>query len=316
MRIISVFDTSISEYNLGNKIIMDSVERELNDIFKNKFQYNIPYQQINKSVGKCIKQSEFVFFGGTNSLTSFMNKYRQWDVNIIKTLYVKNVIMMGIGWWQYQKNPNLYTKFILKRCLSNDYYHSARDSYTEAKLKKMGFKVINTGCPTLWNLTKDKLKKIDLKSKSKNVIITLTDYNKDKILDREIFDLCINNYEKVYFWPQGVGDYDYLNQINKNKNIIIINSDLKSYDEVLENCDVDYIGTRLHAGIRALQKNVRAFFIAIDNRTIEMGNDIGLTYVNRCEIASLQEIINQKYNAKLKINYEAINRWKLQFKCN
>ncbi|MTK13124.1 MAG: polysaccharide pyruvyl transferase family protein [Clostridiaceae bacterium] len=313
MKVISVFDTTISEYNLGNQIIMDSVERELDNIFGNRFQYNIPYQQINKKVGKCIKQSDFTFFGGTNSLSSFMNKYKQWDMNLFKTLYIKDVIMIGIGWWQYQDEPNLYTKLILKRSLSRQYYHSARDSYTEKRLRKMGFKVINTGCPTLWELTQEKLKEVDKKGKQKNVVITFTDYNKEKDQDKKLFDICIKNYEKIYVWPQGVGDYSYIKEIDSKKKAIIIDSNLKAYDKVLLNEEVDYIGTRLHAGIRALQKGVRAFFIAIDNRTIEMGNDIELTYVKRDKINDLQKLIANKYNGKLGINYKAINEWKAQF---
>lgn len=313
MKIISVFDTTISEYNLGNQIIMDSVERELESIFGNRFQYNIPYQQINNKVGQCIKQSDFTFFGGTNSLSSFMNKYKQWDMNIFKTLYIKDVIMMGIGWWQYQNEPNLYTKLILKRSLSRKYYHSARDSYTENRLRKMGFKVTNTGCPTLWSLTEEKLNQID-KKKKENVVITFTDYNKDKDKDKELFDFCVKNYKKVYVWPQGVGDYGYIKEIDSKKMAIIIDSNLKAYDNVLINEEVDYIGTRLHAGIRALQKKVRAFFVAIDNRTIEMGNDVGLTYVKRNKINELSKLISNDYNGMLKINYDAINNWKEQFK--
>lgn len=314
MKIISVFDTSISEYNLGNQIIMDSVEYELNDIFNNRFQYNIPYQQVTKSLKKCFDQSDYVFFGGTNSLSSFMNKYRQWDINLRKTAYVKDVIMLGIGWWQYQDDPNYYTKLILNRALNKEYYHSARDSYTEEKLKKLGFKVINTGCPTTWRLTKDKLKAIDKSMKKEEVVITFTDYNKDFNSDKMLFDICKENYKKIYIWPQGVGDFDYIKKLDTDGVAIIIDSNLKAYDEILINKDVDYIGTRLHAGMRALQKGVRAFFVAVDNRTIEIGKDIGIPYVERKNIKELKEKIYSPYNSNFNINYEGIEMWKNQFK--
>lgn len=314
MKIISIFDTSISEYNLGNQIIMDSIQKELDDIFKDKFQYNIPYQQITKNLKKCFNQSDYVFFGGTNSLTSFMNKYKQWDINLYKTSYVKNVIMIGIGWWQYQKDPNLYTRLVLKRALSKDFYHSVRDSYTEEKLKNLGFKVINTGCPTTWRLNKEKLKKINNTQKSESVMLTFTDYNQDYENDKRMFEICKEKYEKLFIWPQGIGDLKYIKSIDTKGQAKIINPNLREYDFVLKNENIDYIGTRLHAGIRALQNNVRAYFIAIDNRTIEMGKDIKIPYIQRKNILELNDIIDLKYNSNFNINYNAIEKWKNQFK--
>lgn len=314
MNVISVFDTTISEYNLGNQIIMDSVQRELDDIFGNKFQYNIPYQQVNRNIRKCFKQSDYVFFGGTNSLSSFMNKYKQWDINLFKTLYVKDVIMLGIGWWQYQDDPNYYTKLILNRALSKHYYHSARDSYTADKLKRLGFKVLNTGCPTTWGLTRKKLENLNGKNKQESVVITFTDYNKDFENDKKLLNICKENYKNIFAWPQGIGDLEYIKMIDKEGVVKIIDSNLKAYDEILINKNVDYIGTRLHAGIRALQYNVRAFFVAIDNRTIEIGKDIGIPYVKRENVLDLYKFINSQYNSNFNINYDAIEKWKNQFK--
>lgn len=314
MRVISVFDTTIGEYNLGNQIIMDFIQHELDDIFNNKFQYNIPYQQINRNIKHCIDESEYVFFGGTNSLSSFMNEYKQWDINILKTRYVKNVIMMGIGWWQYQKDPNLYTRIILNRALSKKYYHSARDSYTEEKLRKLGFKVINTGCPTTWRLTKEKLKNINNQPKKESVVMTFTDYNKDFENDKKLFEMCKEIYKNIFIWPQGIGDLEYIKKIDINGVAKIINTNLKAYDEVLQNEEVDYVGTRLHAGMRALQKDVRAFFVAVDNRTIEIGKDIKIPYVKRNDISDLKEMILSNYNSNFDIKYKEIERWKNQFK--
>lgn len=58
------------------------------------------------------------------------------------------------------------------------------------------------------------------------------------------------------FWPQGTGDIEYLkklsNEIDTTK-IKILQPNLRSFDERLED-NYSYIGTRLHAGIRALLK--------------------------------------------------------------
>lgn len=312
MKIISILDTSVCEYNLGNKIIMDSVYRELNDIFPEDFFYNIPYQIIKGKSLKILGDSDFKFFGGTNSLSSKMNKYKQWDLNIYNSKYLNGLILMGLGWWQYQDDPNLYTRFLLNRTLNKDFYHSVRDSYTENKLLKLGFRVLNTGCPTLWSINDETIKKID-KHKSKNVIITVTDYNKDFEYDRQLIEMCIKNYETVYIWPQGVGDYAYIKELQYEDKLSILSPNLQSFDEVLSNGDIDYIGTRLHAGIRALQKSIKAYIIAIDNRAIEMGNDFGLPIIERKNIAQLIYKIHSEYRIKLKINHKNIREWKNQF---
>ena len=46
---------------------------------------------------------------------------------------------------------------------------------------------------------------------------------------------------------------------------------LEAFDNLLESeIDLDYIGTRLHAGIRAIQKKRRSIIIGVDNRALEM----------------------------------------------
>lgn len=314
MKIISVFDTTIAEYNLGNQIIMDAVNREIASIFESFFLYKLPYQQITHSLSCIVNESDYVFFGGTNSLSSQMNKYKQWDISLPKTIYIKNIIMLGIGWWQYQDKPNLYTQMLLKRALSKKYIHSVRDSYTEMMLKGMGFKVLNTGCPTTWHLTPEHISKICQKSRKDAVLLALTDYNQDKEKDRRILDICRKYYSKIYFWPQGVGDYRYFVKALDGKDAVVINSTLSAFDQVLISGEVDYVGTRLHAGIRALQKGCHAYIISIDNRAEEISKDINLPIVRRIEIDKLENWLNDNYYIDLNINWRAIESWRDQFR--
>jgi polysaccharide pyruvyl transferase WcaK-like protein len=313
-KVISIFDTTISEYNLGNQIIMDAVKSELGELFGDYFEYRVPYQQINKSIKHCLLESDYTFFGGTNSLSSFMNKYKQWDINLKKTSFVKDVIMMGIGWWQYQARPNYYTRMILNRALSHNYAHSVRDNYTKKMLDSLGFNTINTGCPTTWKLKEEVINKINASKKAESVIVTLTDYNKSPLEDKKLLDICLNNYSKVYFWPQGLGDLNYIASLNIDKNIWILNSNLEAFDRTLKEQDVDYIGTRLHAGIRALQHKRRSFIVAIDNRATEIGKDINMTVYPRTGIDALEKDLTNKYLLDLKINWSGIEQWKEQFK--
>jgi hypothetical protein len=222
MKKISVFDTSISDYNLGNQIIMDSIYKNLYDIFPCDFFFKIPILDIKNNTLKCIKWSDLVFFGGTNSLNAQMEIYRQWGVTLMNYRKIKNVILMGIGWWQYESTISLYTKFILKKVLDKDIIHSTRDSYTEKKLNEIGFKnVVNTGCPTLWSLTDEHCKGIKA-TKSRNVVFTITDYAKNLKRDKILISLLNKNYEKIFVWIQGMGDFDYINKIKGDINVCII----------------------------------------------------------------------------------------------
>ena len=84
--------------------------------------------------------------------------------------YIKNTILLGAGWREYEKSVNLYTKYFWKTVLDKRYLHSVRDNYTKARLRKMGIgNVINTGCPTMWNLTPEFCSTVPEK-KAKNVI--------------------------------------------------------------------------------------------------------------------------------------------------
>lgn len=313
MKKISVFDTTISDYNLGNQIIMDSIYRHLYDIFPEDFFFKIPTMDITKNTIQYIKWSDLIFFGGTNSLNAHMEFYRQWGVTLKNYRKIKNVILMGIGWWQYEGNVSFYTKFILRRVLNKNIIHSTRDFYTVGKLKEIGFtNVINTGCPTLWDLTEEHCKKIP-QNKADDVIFTITDYAKNIKRDSDLILLLIKNYKRVFVWIQGMGDYDYIQKIKGANNIYFLNPNLQSFDEFLKINKVDYVGTRLHAGIRALQFNRRTIIIGIDNRAIEMKKDFNMPVIDQKEINKLESIINSNFETKISIPVENIKIWKNQF---
>lgn len=314
MKKISVFDTTISSYNLGNDIIMESVLKYLNELFPSSFIVKVPYMEITSNTLKYIRKSDYLFFGGSNSLSSRMEFYKQWGVNLFNSLFFKNVILMGVGWWQYQGRISLYTKYLLNRLLSKEHIISVRDSYTENKLKSISFEnVINTSCPTLWELTEDHIASIK-NERSQEVLFTLTDYNKNPTRDKKLISILTSQYDKVHFWIQGWGDYEYLRQLTDLSKINILDPNLNAVDNILELKDIDYVGTRLHGGIRALQKGKRTVIIGIDNRSLEMQQDNNLPVIDQNNLDSLSELINSSFETKLNIPFENIKKWKAQFK--
>jgi len=317
MKKILLFDTSICTDNLGDYLIMESIKIELRKFFPDDFFINIPtHDKVGKNSINKIKISDFKFVCGTNLLSSNMNSYSQWKINIWYSRFITNVILIGVGWWQYQNSPNFYTRILLNRIMNKKYLHSVRDNYTVDKLKEIGIRnVINTGCPTLWNLNNKHCSLIPNK-KSDNVLFTLTDYNKNYKRDLEFIKILESNYDRIYFWPQGLNDYEYLSAILKSckNNIVYISPNIKGLDRLLSSeIELDYIGTRLHAGIRALQYKRRTIIIGIDNRAVELARDFNLPVIKREEINCLSDRINSSFKTNIYLPTENINNWRNQF---
>lgn len=304
-----------SSLNLGDEIIADSVIRQLSFFTKNTFQTSISSHlplsyMYKKAIGKC----DYKFVCGSNLLMGKLNKrFKQWHIDYTDISFLKGSVLVGVGWWQYGNKPNFYTKTLYKNILSKDIIHSVRDNYTKEMLNSIGIEnVINTGCATMWDLTPEHCSKIPT-GKSKSVVFTLTDYNKDIEKDKKLIDILIKNYDNVFFWPQGVGDYQYLEELTNIDDIKIVNPTLRDYDNLLDSEDIDFIGTRLHGGIRALQKRKRTIIIIVDNRAKEKQRDFNLKCVERNSLDELEDLINGNWATDIKIPLENIKKWKSQF---
>lgn len=316
MKKIVVFNTAISSENIGDYIIMDSVNKVIYDLFENDMVFEtLTHDAISKPGYKLNKIADYSFVGGSNLLSSNMNRYNQWKVNLKDSLFLDDILLLGVGWWQYQKKPNLYTKILFKRLLSNNKIHSVRDSYTEKMLKSIGINnVLNTGCPTMWGLTPEHCAKIP-SNKGDCVVFTLTDYNKNVARDLELINILLKNYKTVYFWPQGSGDFNYFKLLGNHNEISVLGANLIAFDRLLDNkkLDVDFIGTRLHAGIRALQKSRRSIIIGIDNRATEKKKDFNLNVISRDSLNELEQMISVNFETQITLNTNNIELWKKQF---
>lgn len=311
-----LYSPGASSLNIGDEIIAESAKDSLSFIIDNTFQVEIStHLPLSYYYMRRLKKADYKFVLGSNLLksTTFGFK-RQWDVNLRMSKVTGPVILVGVGWWQYDNEPNLYTKLLLKSLLSKDHIHSVRDEYTLNVLKSMGISnVVNTACATMWKLDKAHCMTIS-PEKSSTVVFTLTDYNKDVEKDTMFVEKLCELYTEVFYWPQGIEDFEYLNTLNVNiQKITILAPTLKSFDEVLNSSDIDYVGTRLHGGIRALQKRVRTLIIAIDNRAIEKHKNFNLPILNRDNINILPEILNADIHMDIQIPEENIKLWKNQF---
>ena len=258
-------------------------------------------------------EADYKFVFGTNLLNSNMvTPTPLWNLNVFNSRMAKGSICLGVGMGSDSINPNFYTKKLFSSILSKDYIHSTRDEKTAKFLRNMGLRAINTGCLTTWDLTNDFCAGIPTK-KSDNVIFTLTDYKRDSDNDAEMIRILKRNYSNIYFWIQGIEDYNYFKTFDMIDGIKIVPPSLKKYDEILEE-DVDFVGTRLHAGIRAMQHKKRALIIEVDNRATDMKKDINLNSIKRGDVSDeLEKIIQSDFSTKLNIKEDSIAMWRKQF---
>lgn len=316
MKTILRFNPALCSINIGDQIIVNSILEQMKDIFKDHFIIDVSSHQPISWIyyARVLRNIDVSFVLGSNLLRGKLNSVdRQWDINIFNAKKLGPTILVGVGWRAYNENINFYTKKIYRKILSKNYFHSVRDNYTKQKLESIGFSnVLNTSCPTMWNLTEDFCKKIPTQ-KSENVVTTITDYQKDPEKDKTMMDILCDNYKNVYLWIQGSEDKKYVDNICKNKRVNLIEPNLKAYDNFLENTNVDYIGTRLHGGIRALQKCKRTIIIGTDNRATEKKKDFNLPVLERNKIFELENVINKSFKTEIKIPINEIKKWKEQF---
>ncbi len=323
MKNIVMLDTSIGSLNQGDEIINYSIKKNWKSIFDGNYilrlathtpMYTTIQSFIYKKKLSIIKDADFKFLCGTNAIyTNMLRPLPTWNINWFNCGLAKNTICLGTGIGVNSKKANWYTKKLYNKVLSQDYIHSTRDERTKLFLEELGFKAVNTGCPTMWGLTPEHCKDIPHK-KGKKVVFTLTYYEQDKKNDKLLIDILEKNYDNIYFWPQCIKDLTYLKTLKNTNRIKIISPNLDAYDDIL-NGDIDYIGNRLHGGIFAMQHKCRTIILAIDYRAREMNENYSFKCLERKDIGDkLSELINTEWKTEVKgLNFELIDEWKRQF---
>ena len=81
----------------------------------------------------------------------------------------------------------------------------------------------------------------------------------------------------------------------------------------MQNEDVDYVGTRLHGGIFALQHGKRTIILGIDNRAADMYKEININYIQYGDFQLLDKKIYSDLKTEINIPIDQINFFKNQF---
>lgn len=313
---VVLFDPGCASQNIGDEIISSSARRWINPLFENAFIIRVStHQKMSFRYRRFLNDSKAYFVLGSNLLKSGMLfGFRQWDVSLVDALQIHDSVLVGCGWHTYEKRVDAYSTLLYRKLLSRELYHSVRDDYTKMKLEKMGFSnVLNTSCATMWGFTPNFCEGVP-KEKAANVIATITDYNRDPIHDEQMLATLLNEYKTVSIWLQGNGDRKYASSLPSFDKCELIPPTLAAFDAALDTGDTDYVGTRLHGGIRALQHGRRALIIAIDNRAREKHRDFNIPILERDDMDLLEDWIAGVHPTEIRIPTREIQMFLGQFK--
>jgi hypothetical protein len=322
MKNIVLWDTGVATTNQGDVIIMEGVKKGLKPIFKGNYVVPFPTHTTPFSIwqsyywwkAKWVQDADYRFIGGSNLFaTNLRYTTNDLNINLFNCKPMSNSVFCGVGNSTLDKKTNWYTQQIYKKILSKDFIHSLRDDESTAMLESYGFKGVTTGCPSLWEITPELCKEIP-HEKSDKVIFTLTGAGqRNPASDQQMLDILKKNYKKRYFWVQTIWDMDYLNTLKNIEDIEIVAPALEAFAEVLDNNDIDYVGTRLHGGIFAIQHKKRVIIITLDNRARNIQKVNNINVLERENMDKLESLIKSSFKTDIWVDFEVINKWKSQF---
>lgn len=309
---ITLLDTARHSDNLGDQIIMDAVMDALHSALGDaRITHSVATHRYAKPRDYlAMRRHRFAVLGGTNALKSHMFVRSNWKVTPMDIALLRDVVLLGIGWQQYQGSPDRLTKWFFGSVLSKNHLHSVRDSHSLAMLGSCVKNVVNTSCPTLWALDQAALERIPVR-KARKAVFALTHY-RPHANDLAIYEHLLEHYEEVFFWPQQAEDVPYAASLGMDR-LTPIAPAVEAYNAVLDREDVDFVGARLHGGIRALQRGRRALVLAVDNRANEIAKDTQLPVLPRDSVADIAAWIAHPVPMRLTLPHDAIAAWKGQF---
>jgi len=325
MKKITIFDTALGTSNVGDEIILESIYHSMEEIFQSGFSVRLATHVNNFSAlqmlrnntkVKFFKEADWKFVCGTNLISqNRIGKVNaQWQLHLSNLPIYENCILIGAGATTGVEKMDPLASFLYRHVLSDTYIHSVRDEQTKKLLESIGKKAVNTGCPTLWKFTPEFCRRIP-QNKAENCIISVSGYmdQQNREIDQQMVDIVRKNYRAVWAWIQTTEDEKYLKSLRDTEDIKRIYS-LRQYSNMLLQADVDYIGTRLHGGIYALQHCCRSIIVSIDHRAQGFYKTNHIPIIQREDIENrLETLIRSRMETNIVVEQEAIQTFKGQF---
>lgn len=316
----TICNTSLEGDNLGDKIIAVLLKRNFPELFlQDSGYFEIGTHDGNGSVSNSfLRRTSVALVTGGNSIPiKYLRPVRKNILNFSrKTLRNLNgkILFIGAGSENYKRGLvwSLSAKYFLKKYSYKEVPHSVRDRYTETYLSSIGIGAVYTGCPTTWGLQKV-YNNID----PNECILTLTAHRRDLGRDLRIVDWALRTFNKVYFWPQQLGDIDYFDSlVESNERLLLVERlgfSLEALDNTLASSKVTHsIGTRLHGNLYSLNHNIIPIIVAIDNRAEELCKSSEIPFIKRNNVSSsnLDEFFQNLDSIKCVIPKNKIDEYK------
>lgn len=320
MRKALIIDPSIATENRGDEIISECFYQEMQPILARTFPISMPSQvsafhwyQIwrNSLTVQSYSNCQLKFVAGSNLLVKdMMTHYPQWNINLWNCAPYKGCVLVGVG-ASAHNYTNAYTRRLYRKILNRDYIHSVRDERTRQYVESLGLKAANTGCVTMWKFTPEVCAQIP-RRKARRVVFTLTSGLRHPS-DALMLDTLLNLYDTVYFWSQMPLDEVYLQHLPGHEKVVHIPPTLAAYRQLLEENDLDYVGTRLHGGIYALRHGHRSLIVIVDERAQGIHNSNNLPCIARDNMANLGNMLRGEIVTDIHTPLQLIADWKAQF---
>lgn len=307
---LAVFDPSLATDNLGDEVIYQAVEVVLLDLFPNAFIHRIAsHEALSDRSHKVLRAADMVFVAGSNLLPPDGG---QWRLTLADSLFCDNIVVIGAG-WQHDSTPlTRESTKIIRRTFHRTALHAVRDQPAADNLATLGLRVVNTSCPTLWSIDAAAAARIPI-VRAPEAVVAVTAYRKRPAEDAAFLRLVTECYRKVWFYPQMADDVPHLERIGFG-HLPRIRASTEAYTRFLAENDVDYVGSRLHGGIRALQTGKRSLILQVDNRARDIATHTGLPSARLDDLAGIRAWIEAPAPTVLRLPAADIAAWKSQFR--
>ncbi len=298
---INIFDPALQDNegrpstNLGDLIIRKSIDRIVDDLFPDATIERIStHTPPARELLERAVDADLNLVAGTNLLSSHIGHYNQWKLFDDPLRHADppafNAVLCGVGWWQYQDEPDAQTAWFYRKVLAPAGPHSLRDGYSLSQLHQCRVGgLYNTTCPTLWQLHGRETARTGA---AKACLFTLTDYSRSPADDALIRTLAALYPEGLVFFPQGSHDMEYITSLpafeEHREHIEILGHQPSSLDVLAARDTWDYVGTRLHAGIWSLEQGHSSLILHVDNRAKEIARETGLAVVARDDMDGIR----------------------------
>lgn len=312
---VALFDPSIATRNAGDEIIAEAVQREVSALFPTAFVARLPtHEGLGVRSWRMAHQARARIVAGSNILGPRMLFDRQWRIRPWDLAAVRGLRLMAVGWRGDDEAQNGVSDAFLRRLLARDGLHSVRDGQTLRCLAARGIhNVVNTGCVTMWRLDVSALRALPCHRAGR--VVTTVNVGRRHPGDEAVLEALLGRYAEVWLWPQGIDDLPWARELTvRYPRLTLVGPTLGAYDALLSGGDIDFVGNRLHGGIRALQHGRRALILGIDNRAREIARDTGLPIIDLDEgPEAVSAALDAPRRISITLPRAEIARWKAQF---